>query len=119
MSKKIKFEYDGVNYTLRFTPRSLKKMEREGFKFGKMDEMLITSPEELFCGAFYAEHPHVPRDKKLKIYKALSREMDNAPDGYDDEGDADQLTKVLGEMLAGAIDEITNRGGNVKWGVED
>ena len=55
MSKKIKFEFDGVPYTLRFTPRSLKRMEKEGFKFGKMDETLLTSPEELFCGAFYEE----------------------------------------------------------------
>ena len=119
MSKKIKFEFDGVPYTLRFTPRSLKRMEKEGFKFGKMDETLLTSPEELFCGAFYAEHPHVPRDKKLKIYKALKREMDNAPETEDMDDDTDQLTKVLGDMLADALNEITNRGGNVSWGVEE
>ena len=105
---KICFPYEGTDYVLEFTASSLKQMERQGFKFGKMDEIILTAPVELFCGAFIANHRATPRKLREKIYDELKS---TSEDGGDD------LTEVLGSMLSEAIEELNSHQGNVKWSV--
>lgn len=104
---RIKFEYDGQGYTLEFTADSIKQMERSGFKFGKIDEIILTAPEELFVGSFIANHKAVPRKRRLEIYQALVGEDENG----------ETLSEVLGEMLSEAIEELNSHQGNVTWSV--
>ena len=54
---KIVFDYNGKHYTLEYTANSLKKLERQGVNFSKLDDMIFTAPETLFRGAFIANHP--------------------------------------------------------------
>ena len=46
--KTITFTVDGVDYTLEYTPRSLRRMESEGFDFTKIENMVLNTPYELF-----------------------------------------------------------------------
>ena len=107
MSKtKITFEYEGKNYTLEYTADSLKKMERGGFDFSKMGERLLTCTEDLFYGAFLANHPDTTQETATAIYNAMASESDN-----------ESLANALDAMVAEAIESITNKQGNLRWKV--
>lgn len=105
---RIGFDIDGVRYTLEYTADSLKQMERNGVNFSKLEERVLTATEELFCGAFIANHRYVPMKKRQEIYKML---CESSSDGKE------ALSDVIGNMLTEALDELTNRGGNVAWEV--
>lgn len=106
----ISFTYEGKDYKLEFTAHSLKTMEKQGFRFAKMDDFALTAPEELFCGAFIANHDSVPKKKRLAIYKEL---MESAEDNEDA-----TLTTILGDMMAEALEELNSHTGKVAWRVE-
>jgi len=106
MSKtKITFDYEGKGYTLEFTADSLKKMEKNGFNFFDVDKRILSVPEELFEGAFIANHPETPKTIREEIYNALTNTCE----------DGTALNEALSTMLSEAIDSITNRSGNIKW----
>lgn len=117
---RIEFDYGGTHYKLEYTANALKKLERAGVKFSKIDEMIFSAPEVLFRGAFYANHPAVPEKTIRDIYKSLKRQSEDMPVEYDDDGhEIDALTLALADMVREAAEEITGRGeqGNVTWKV--
>lgn len=71
MAKTITFEYDDKEYTLEFTKRSVKEMEKEGFNPQLIDTKPMTLLPELFAGAFKANHRFVKRALIDEIYDAL------------------------------------------------
>ena len=101
----ISFEYDGKEYTLEYTASALKQMERQGFKFAKLDEIVLTAPLELFIGAFNANHKNTPRKLREEIYEQLC----------ETEEGGEALTEVIGSMLSEAIEELNSHRGNIKW----
>lgn len=106
---KITFDYDGENYVLEYTADSLKRMQDKGFNFSDIQSRLLTAPEELFDGAFIANHRNVPSKKRHEIFLELTNE--------NEEGEA--LFEILAEMVNEAIDEIMNpHKGNIKWAVK-
>lgn len=105
---RIEFEYDGEDYTLEFTAASLKRMEDDGFDFAHIDKRMMSAPEDIFCGAFIANHPRTPIAKRKEIYKEFSESAED--------GDA-TINEVLGQMLSEAVEEITAHKGNIKWKV--
>lgn len=105
---KITFEYGGKSYTLCYTADALKRMERNGFKFGKIDESILTYAEELFNGAFIANHSEVPARKRSEIYAALAGNV---------EGGEETIGEILLEMVNEAVEEMKPKG-NVSWKVE-
>ena len=104
---KISFEYEGTKYTLEYTAASLKQLERQGFSLGKIDENAVSANEELFAGAFLANHQYVPKRKRLEIYKELCESDENG----------DKLMEVINNMIAEALEELNSHKGNVKWTV--
>lgn len=112
----IEFDYNGRHYKLMFTANSIKKMERAGVKFAKLDEAVFTATETIFWGAFLANHPSITRREANEIYRALKRTADNAEPEYDDDGkEVDALQEALAAMINEAVDELSGRGGNVSW----
>lgn len=104
---RIKFEYDGKQYTLEYTAASLKKMERDGFDFTQMESRILSVPEALFSGAFIANHNNVPKQIREEIFHSFSDETENGETLFD----------VLNTMISEAVEEINYHSGNTKWEV--
>ena len=105
---KLRIPYNDTEYVLEFTPDSLKQMERNGFNFTKMNDYILTSPEELFYGAFIANHKRVPQATRKEIWDSVCDQNENG----------DYLTDIIGEMISEAITELNTRLRNVAWSVE-
>lgn len=115
---KIEFDYNGKHYVLEYTAASLKKMERSGVKFSKLDDMVFSAPEILFRGAFYANHPTESPVTIHEIYRALKRTADDEEPKYDEDGnEVDALIVALGSMIEEAVNEWNGRSGNSGWKV--
>lgn len=106
---RIKFDYNGKSYTLEFTADSLRRMQNSGFNFGDLESQAVTVGEELFAGAFIANHQSVPHRKRVEIYHELCEES----------ADGDTITEILVAMVNEAFEEINQHKGNVKWEVVD
>lgn len=107
--KTITFTADGADYTLEYTPRSVRKMEQDGFDFTKMESMVISTPYEMFSGAFISRHNYVPKEDRYKMYEMLKNENENG----------ENLLETLSDMLKDEIEYITSKPqGNVNWAVK-
>lgn len=110
MAKKIKFTYDGKNYTLEFNRASVKQMEAQGFRIDEIEAKPLTSIQMLFSGAFIMHHKNVSGNKNLcsEIYDSLKNR--------------DELITLLAEMyqepLLSLLDEPEETEGNTSWGTE-
>lgn len=71
MAKQIRFSYEGKDYTLEFTRRTVKQMEGEGFVAAQIDEKPITLLPALFSGAFKAHHKFVKQEVIDRIYNSM------------------------------------------------
>ena len=115
---RIEFDYGGKPYKLEYTANSLKKLEKMGVKFSKLDEMIFTAPELLFRGAFLANHPTETTQTIHDIYVSLKRTAEDSEPQYDEDGrEVDLLQETLATMLSEAVEELTGRGGNSSWKV--
>lgn len=107
MSKtKIEFTRENQDYVLEFTADSLKKMEKRGFSFSKIEDRIISAMDDLFCGLFIENHDDVPNRERLEIFHELTDEEDGA-----------SLEEVMTAMLNEALEEIRQHKGNIKWRV--
>lgn len=105
--KKIKYTFDGVDYTLEYTPMSVRKMERDGFDFTAMDKHVINVGYDLFSGAFIARHDYVPKQERDKMFEAMKNENEAGQN----------LLECLAEMLKDELDFIVSKPNakNVTW----
>ena len=69
---KIKFEYEGIGYTLEFNRLTVKHMERDGFRIDKLSEQPMTMLPQLFSGAFKANHPWLKQSVIDTIYDNIA-----------------------------------------------
>jgi len=76
MAKQISFEYDGKQYTLEFTRKSIEMMERQGFNINDITDKPMTTLPALFAGAFIAHHRFVKRDIIDEIYSKLTNKQE-------------------------------------------
>ena len=68
MSKQITFSYDGKEYKLEFTRRTIRQMEENGFNIQLIGEKPMTMLPDFFAGAFRANHKNVKRELIDEIY---------------------------------------------------
>lgn len=104
----VEFEYEGKEYKLEYTAASLKKMEERGFDILACENKPLQYPEEIFCGAFIANHDSVPYDKRMEIYHELG---ETAEEG-------ENILEIFNLMVVEAVNEIRTHKGNVKWKVK-
>lgn len=62
---------DGREYTLKFTRRTIKRMEDRGFDPTKFESMPMTVAYDLFEGAFQACHPGIKRDTVDELFEQI------------------------------------------------
>ena len=105
MAKQIVFSFEGKDYTLEYTKRTVQEMEREGFSAQDLDRKPMTTLPALFAGAFKAHHKWVKQDIIDMIYAKMPNK--------------DELVVALAEMynepIIGLMDEPDEKEGNVDW----
>lgn len=106
MAKTITIKYEGTEYTLEFTRRSIEAMERQGFVIGDIKTKPMTTLPTLFAGAFLAHHRFIKRDVVDAIFEKLS----------DKEKFLEKLAEMYAEPLEALMDEPEESEGNLTWG---
>lgn len=105
MAKTIGFTYEGKDYTLEFTRRTIKQMEDEGFVAKNIDDRPMTLLPALFAGAFKAHHRFVKQDVIDEIYANMPNK--------------DKLIEKLAEMynepILALMEEPEDSAKNVEW----
>lgn len=105
MAKQIIFEFEGKDYTLEFTRKSLETMERQGFIASEITEKPMTTLPTLFAGAFLAHHKFVKRDVIDKIFDKMTNKQELIG----------KLADMYNEPIMALMDEPEEKEGNVVW----
>ena len=105
MSKQLNFNYNGTDYTLEFTRRTVEQMEREGFVADDIKTKPMTMLPTLFAGAFKAHHRLVKREVIDAIYDKMT----------DKAGLIAALAAMYNEPLLALLDEPTESSENLTW----
>ena len=105
MSKQLNFEYNGINYTLEFTRRTVEQMEREGFVADDIKTKPMTMLPAMFAGAFKAHHRFVKPDVINEIYSMMTNK----------EALIGKLAEMYNDTLSSLFDEPAESSGNLTW----
>jgi len=106
MAKQITFEFEGKEYVLEFTRKSIETMEKQGFIASEIVEKPVSTLPELFAGAFLAHHRYVKREVIDKIFDKLTNKQELIG----------KLAEMYNEPIIALMNEPGEDEGNVKWG---
>ena len=104
MAKQLIFTYEGKEYTLEFTRRTVAEMEKKGFIASDITDKPMTTLPALFAGAFLAHHRFVKGDVIDNIYSKLKKE--------DLIG---KLAEMYNEPILTLVEEPEEAEGNLDW----
>ena len=105
MAKQLNFTYDGKDYTLEFTRRTVADMEKKGFIASDITEKPMTTLPALFAGAFLAHHRFVKEDIINDIYSKLTKKEDLIG----------KLAEMYNEPILALVEEPEKAEGNLDW----
>lgn len=105
MAKQLHFTYDGKDYTLEFTRRTVAEMEKKGFIASDITEKPMTTLPALFAGAFLAHHRFVKSDIIDNIYSKLTKKEDLIG----------KLAEMYNEPILTLVEEPEEAKGNLDW----
>ena len=105
MSKQLNFKYNGTEYTLEYTRRTVEQMEREGFVAEDIKSKPVTMLPTLFAGAFKAHHRYVKREVIDEIFAKMTNKADLIG----------KLAEMYNEPIAALIDEPVESSENLTW----
>ena len=105
MAKQITFEYDGKEYTLEFTRKSIETMERQGFVASDIVDKPMTTLPALFAGAFLAHHRYIKKELVDEIYSKMTNKQDLLS----------KLAEMYNEPIQALMEEPEDAVGNVNW----
>ncbi|MBS5331748.1 MAG: DUF5055 domain-containing protein [Subdoligranulum variabile] len=105
MAKQLHFTYDGKDYTLEFTRRTVAEMEKKGFIASDITEKPMTTLPALFAGAFLAHHRFVKEDIINEIYSKLTKKEDLIG----------KLAEMYNEPILALVEEPEKAEGNLDW----
>lgn len=105
MAKQLNFTYDGKDYTLEFTRRTVAEMEKKGFIASDITEKPMTTLPALFAGAFLAHHRFVKKDIIDDIYSKLTKKEDLIG----------KLAEMYNEPILALVEEPEKAEGNLDW----
>ena len=105
MSKQLNFKYNGNEYTLEFTRRTVEQMEREGFVAEDITSKPMTMLPTLFAGAFKAHHKFVKREVIDEIFSKMTNKGDLLG----------RLAEMYQEPILALVDEPDASSENLTW----
>ena len=100
MAKQLTFTYDGKDYTLEFTRRTVAEMEKKGFIASDITDKPMTTLPALFAGAFL-----VKEDIINDIYSKLTKKEDLIG----------KLAEMYNEPILALVEEPEKAEGNLDW----
>ena len=105
MAKQLTFTYDGKDYTLEFTRRTVAEMEKKGFIASDITDKPMTTLPALFAGAFLAHHRFVKEDIINDIYSKLTHKEELIG----------KLAEMYNEPILALVEEPEKAEGNLDW----
>lgn len=105
MAKQLIFEFEGKEYTLEYTRRTIAEMEKKGFVVSEIDNKPMTLLPAMFAGAFLAHHRFVKEDVINDIYSKLTKKEDLIG----------KLAEMYNEPIMALVEEPEEDKGNVNW----
>ena len=105
MSKQLIFTYDGKEYCLEYTRKSVETMEKSGFRASDIQDKPMSTLPALFAGAFISKHRYV----KQELVDAIFAKMTNKSELIG------KLAEMYNEPIMTLIDEPNESEGNVDW----
>lgn len=105
MAKQLIFTYEGKEYTLEFTRRTVAEMEKKGFIASDITDKPMTTLPSLFAGAFLAHHRFVKGDVIDNIYSKLTKKEDLIG----------KLAEMYNEPILTLVEEPEEAEGNLDW----
>lgn len=108
MSNKINFTYDGKDYCLEFTRKTVRQMEDGGFVAARVTEAPMTILPDLFAGAFLANHKYTKRETIDEIFDKMKNKRVLI----------DALSKMYNEPLTTLLEEDGGEGNGISWTAE-
>lgn len=105
MSKQLRFTYEGKDYCLEYTRKSVETMERNGFIASDIENKPMTILPALFAGAFLANHRFVKQD----VIDGIFAKMRNKGELIG------KLSEMYNEPIMTLIDEPEESEGNLDW----
>lgn len=105
MRKQLNFNFDGVDYCLEYTRKSVELMEKKGFVASDINDKPMTTLPTLFAGAFLANHRFVKQDVIDAIFSKLPNKGELI----------EKLAEMYNEPILALIEEPDEAEGNVKW----
>lgn len=105
MAKQLTFTYEGKDYTLEFTRRTVAEMEKKGFIASDITDKPMTTLPALFAGAFLAHHRFVKEDIINDIYSKLTKKEDLIG----------KLAEMYNEPILALVEEPEKAEGNLNW----
>lgn len=105
MAKQLIFTYEGKEYTLEFTRRTIAEMEKKGFIASDITDKPMTTLPALFAGAFLAHHRFVKGDVIDNIYSKLTKKEDLIG----------KLAEMYNEPILTLVEEPEEAEGNLDW----
>lgn len=105
MSKQLNFTYQGTDYCLEFTRKSVEQMERNGFVASDIQDKPMTVLPALFAGAFLANHRWAKKEVIDEIFSKMTNKIDLIG----------KLSEMYNEPIMALVDEPDEAEGNVDW----
>ncbi len=105
MAKTITFTYEGNNYVLEFTRKSIETMEKQGFIISQVSDKPMSVLPTLFRGAFIAHHKFTKTETIDKIFA----KMPNREELFS------TLVEMYNEPIVALMNEPESSEGNIDW----
>ena len=105
MNKQLNFTYEGKEYCLEYTRRSVEQMEKSGFVASDIETKPMTVLPALFRGAFLAHH----RFEKTEVIDAMFSKLTNKSELIG------KLAEMYNEPIMALVDEPEESEGNLDW----
>lgn len=102
--KQLKFTFEGKDYTLEFTRKTVEQMERNGFVTKDVTEKPMSTLPALFAGAFLANHRYEKKERVDKIFENMGNKSELIA----------KLVEMYNETITTLLDEPAD-GKNVEW----
>lgn len=105
MNKQLRFEYNGQEFVLEYTRKSVEQMERQGFVASDINEKPMSTLPKLFQGAFIANHPYTPKSTIDNIFNKMTHRQELIG----------KLAEMYNEPIMALVDEPEELEGNLNW----